>query len=83
MVINHLINVDRLTSQKKIIQYKKLFRDYTLSMMQMNFDFWRKISVRGIRIQKELNWNLGCPYPWIKCGMGSGLINSTEKSTVT
>lgn len=29
---------------------------------------------------KELNWNLGCPYPMVtKCGMGSGLINSPEK----
>ena len=25
---------------------------------------------------KELNWNLGCPYPMVtKCGMGSGLIS--------
>lgn len=29
---------------------------------------------------KELNWNLGCPYPMVtKCGMGSGLINDSEK----
>src|SRR3970040_991560 len=29
---------------------------------------------------KELNWNLGCPYPMVtKCGMGSGLISNTEK----
>jgi len=29
---------------------------------------------------KELNWNLGCPYPMVtKCGMGSGLINNSEK----
>ena len=29
---------------------------------------------------KELNWNLGCPYPMVtKCGMGSGLINNPEK----
>jgi tRNA-dihydrouridine synthase len=29
---------------------------------------------------KELNWNLGCPYPMVtKCGMGSGLIGSPEK----
>ena len=29
---------------------------------------------------KELNWNLGCPYPMVtKCGMGSGLINQPEK----
>ena len=29
---------------------------------------------------KELNWNLGCPYPMVtKCGMGSGLIKNTEK----
>jgi len=29
---------------------------------------------------KELNWNLGCPYPMVtKCGMGSGLINDAEK----
>ena len=27
---------------------------------------------------KELNWNLGCPYPMVaKCGMGSGLISNT------
>jgi tRNA-dihydrouridine synthase len=29
---------------------------------------------------KELNWNLGCPYPMVtKCGMGSGLIKNSEK----
>lgn len=29
---------------------------------------------------KELNWNLGCPYPMVtKCGMGSGLISDFEK----
>jgi tRNA-dihydrouridine synthase len=29
---------------------------------------------------KELNWNLGCPYPMVtKCGMGSGLISNHEK----
>jgi len=29
---------------------------------------------------KELNWNLGCPYPMVtKRGMGSGLICDTEK----
>jgi tRNA-dihydrouridine synthase len=29
---------------------------------------------------KELNWNLGCPYPMVtKSGMGSGLINNPEK----
>jgi len=29
---------------------------------------------------KELNWNLGCPYPMVtKCGMGSGLINDSAK----
>jgi len=29
---------------------------------------------------KELNWNLGCPYPMVtKCGMGSGLINDSQK----
>jgi tRNA-dihydrouridine synthase len=29
---------------------------------------------------KELNWNLGCPYPMVtKCGMGSGLISNTLK----
>ena len=29
---------------------------------------------------KELNWNLGCPYPMVtKHGMGSGLINNAEK----
>lgn len=29
---------------------------------------------------KELNWNLGCPYPMVtKRGMGSGLINDPEK----
>jgi tRNA-dihydrouridine synthase len=29
---------------------------------------------------KELNWNLGCPYPMVaKCGMGSGLISNTER----
>ncbi|MFK5958122.1 MAG: tRNA-dihydrouridine synthase family protein [Lutibacter sp.] len=29
---------------------------------------------------KELNWNLGCPYPMVtKCGMGSGLINDRAK----
>ena len=29
---------------------------------------------------KELNWNLGCPYPMVtKSGMGSGLICNTEK----
>ncbi len=29
---------------------------------------------------KELNWNLGCPYPMVtKCGMGSGLISDSEK----
>ena len=28
---------------------------------------------------KELNWNLGCPYPMVaKCGMGSGLIKNTD-----
>lgn len=28
----------------------------------------------------ELNWNLGCPYPMVtKRGMGSGLINESEK----
>ena len=28
---------------------------------------------------KELNWNLGCPYPMVtKCGMGSDLISDTE-----
>ena len=28
---------------------------------------------------KELNWNLGCPYPMVtKSGMGSGLINKPE-----
>jgi len=29
---------------------------------------------------KELNWNLGCPYPMVtKSGMGSGLICNTER----
>jgi tRNA-dihydrouridine synthase len=29
---------------------------------------------------KELNWNLGCPYPMVtKSGMGSGLISNSEK----
>ena len=29
---------------------------------------------------KELNWNLGCPYPMVtKRGMGSGLISDAEK----
>ena len=29
---------------------------------------------------KELNWNLGCPYPMVtKCGMGSGLISNAPK----
>lgn len=29
---------------------------------------------------KELNWNLGCPYPMVtKSGMGSGLICNTQK----
>ena len=29
---------------------------------------------------KELNWNLGCPYPMVtKRGMGSGLISDVEK----
>jgi len=29
---------------------------------------------------KELNWNLGCPYPMVaKSGMGSGLINNTSQ----
>jgi tRNA-dihydrouridine synthase len=29
---------------------------------------------------KELNWNLGCPYPMVtKCSMGSGLISDSEK----
>jgi tRNA-dihydrouridine synthase len=29
---------------------------------------------------KELNWNLGCPYPMVtKCGMGSGLISNPER----
>ncbi len=29
---------------------------------------------------KELNWNLGCPYPMVaKCGMGSGLIRNTSQ----
>ncbi|MGL1889325.1 MAG: tRNA-dihydrouridine synthase family protein [Reichenbachiella sp.] len=29
---------------------------------------------------KELNWNLGCPYPMVtKSGMGSGLIGNIEK----
>ncbi|HAI44006.1 MAG TPA: dihydrouridine synthase, partial [Maribacter sp.] len=29
---------------------------------------------------KELNWNLGCPYPMVtKQGMGSGLICNPEK----
>lgn len=29
---------------------------------------------------KELNWNLGCPYPMVtKCGMGSGLISDAPK----
>ena len=29
---------------------------------------------------KELNWNLGCPYPMVtKSGMGSGLISNTAK----
>ena len=32
---------------------------------------------------KELNWNLGCPYPMVtKSGMGSGLICQTDKITV-
>ncbi|HRN45399.1 MAG TPA: tRNA-dihydrouridine synthase family protein [Flavobacterium sp.] len=29
---------------------------------------------------KELNWNLGCPYPMVtKSGMGSGLINNPDR----
>ena len=29
---------------------------------------------------KELNWNLGCPYPMVtKRGMGSGLISDAKK----
>lgn len=29
---------------------------------------------------KELNWNLGCPYPMVtKSGMGSGLIKNTDQ----
>ena len=29
---------------------------------------------------KDLNWNLGCPYPMVaKCGMGSGLIKNTDQ----
>ena len=29
---------------------------------------------------KELNWNLGCPYPMVaKCGRGSGLIKKTDQ----
>jgi len=29
---------------------------------------------------KELNWNLGCPYPMVtNKGMGSGLVNNPEK----
>ena len=29
---------------------------------------------------KELNWNLGCPYPMVaKCDMGSGLIKNTDQ----
>lgn len=29
---------------------------------------------------KELNWNLGCPYPMVaKCGMSSGLISNTSQ----
>ncbi len=29
---------------------------------------------------KELNWNLGCPYPMVaKCGIGSGLIRNTSQ----
>ena len=29
---------------------------------------------------KELNWNLGCPYPMVaKCGMGSGFIKNTDQ----
>jgi tRNA-dihydrouridine synthase len=29
---------------------------------------------------KEINWNLGCPYPMVtKCGLGSGLIKQPEK----
>ena len=29
---------------------------------------------------KELNWNLGCPYPMVtKSGMGSGMISNPEK----
>lgn len=29
---------------------------------------------------KELNWNLGCPYPMVtKSGMGSGLIKNTQQ----
>ena len=29
---------------------------------------------------KELNWNLGCPYPMVaKCGIGSGLIRNTDQ----
>ncbi|WP_299016217.1 tRNA-dihydrouridine synthase family protein [uncultured Polaribacter sp.] len=32
---------------------------------------------------KELNWNLGCPYPMVtKRGMGSGLISDAEKINV-
>lgn len=30
---------------------------------------------------KELNWNLGYPYPMVtKCSVGSGLISNTQKS---
>jgi tRNA-dihydrouridine synthase len=29
---------------------------------------------------KELNWNLGCPYPMVtKCGMGSGISNGENQ----
>ena len=32
---------------------------------------------------KELNWNLGCPYPMVtKSGMGSGLICQTDKINI-
>jgi len=33
---------------------------------------------------KELNWNLGCPYPMVtKCRMGSGLISDAKKAITT
>jgi hypothetical protein len=33
---------------------------------------------------KELNSNLGCPYPMVtKCGMGSGLISDSKKAITT